>query len=262
MKNSRLENFQKHFVSSLCQDDSYSSLLEDIIPPIRMELEKQALLIYETGYIARLTEALGASYETCWWVLGDKGFFQVCHDFILSQNSRDYNLSHYGQEFPEHLKNHSLCQEFPFLFKLAQFEWFFKEIFHKPNYKAISPETLSNLNAFADFKIKISPSALLFKADYNIYNLWKQKKENPEDKSLKHIEEQTNLLLYKKDCNIYIDEIEEDEFFMLESLKKGYSLGESLERAHTILLPERIHTIFKNMMHRSIITECKNHPCS
>ena len=65
----------------------------------------EAVEVYRGGYPARLTEALGETYEICWRVLGDEAFFAAAHDYIARAPSRTHNLSDYGADFPEFLES-------------------------------------------------------------------------------------------------------------------------------------------------------------
>ncbi|MFX5734457.1 DNA-binding domain-containing protein, partial [Acinetobacter baumannii] len=84
---------------------------------------------YRRGYRARLTEALGETYEAVWRVLGDEEFFSATRSFIAEEPSRSYNLSDYGQRFPDFLSAR-YQQEAGFLGHLAHLEWAFKSCFH------------------------------------------------------------------------------------------------------------------------------------
>ena len=65
----------------------------------------EAVDVYRGGYPARLTDALGETYETCWRVLGDEGFFAAAQTYISRHPSRSHNLSDYGEAFPEFLES-------------------------------------------------------------------------------------------------------------------------------------------------------------
>ena len=76
-----MKKFQKNFVNGVV-NGNLSEYLESKIIPVGSLNQKQVLQVYTNDYYARLTEALGESFEAIWAVLGDEEFFKVCHEYI------------------------------------------------------------------------------------------------------------------------------------------------------------------------------------
>lgn len=125
-----IQNLQTQFADTIVSEKQNEELEALIIPGGSLENPQAALDVYRAGYFARLTESLEETFESLWAVLGDEDFFKICQDYIEKHASNSYNLSDYGQQFPEFLDHHTALESFPFLKDLARFELVFQKIFH------------------------------------------------------------------------------------------------------------------------------------
>ena len=222
-----------------------------------------ALNVYRTGYIVRLTEALGETFEAVWWVMGDDNFFHLIKRFILANPSRVPNLSHYGQEFPEFLVRVAPFPDLPFLGDLARFEWDFQKAFHSSPHSAVSKEMVEESIPHPNIRFEFGPSVHLFESPYSIYSLW-DRRGGEHDGSLPidwQIPQQ--LLLYKKKQQVFVHMLDEPEFTILALLQKGDTLEDSLNQASTRfsnLNQSRVSNLFQLIFHAGIITGLNSEP--
>lgn len=101
-----------------------------------------AVEVYRRAYPARLSEALGETFEACWRVLGDEAFLAACADYAREVPSASADLSDYGRTFPEFLlARHGA--DAPFVADLGRLEWEFKELFHAAPHAGLPPEALA-----------------------------------------------------------------------------------------------------------------------
>ena len=219
-----------------------------------MKSKKRALLVYQDGYRARLTEALGETFEACWWVLGDDTFFALCASFVRAHPSLDYNLNSYGREFPEYLYNHKLSEEIPFLFDLASFEWSFKKLFECKQHTSLKVEEFALINDPNDMKLKFGEAFFLFSSKYSIYKVWQMRKKDQSNCFL-DFDGEENLIFYKQSEKIFSNEVDSEEFSLLKNLKSGYSLAQALDVQKGELNVEKISLIFQKLVKRGLITE-------
>ena len=183
-----------------------SRLVAAIIPGGSLS-SHDSLEIHRSGYIVRLTEALGEIYEAVWWVAGDEDFFRLAKMFILSNPSHTYNLSSYGQEFSKFLQKERPFPDLLFLPDLARFEWMFKNIFHTPQHEPVSPEAIQAITQQGNIRFQFGPSVQIFSAPYAVYNIWKlrgtcQNTIPPDDWN-----HDQHLLLYKRNDQIFVNRI-------------------------------------------------------
>lgn len=235
-----LARLQKRFVDSVLKEGEPAAL-GDIIPGGRLS-PLGAIEVYRKGYVARLTSALGETYEAVWWVLGDRGFFRTCREFIRRHPSGSYNLSDYGPAFPRHLARIPESKQFPFLAELARFEWEFKELFHANDNAPLDPKSLPGPAEAAGLRFDFG-SARLFASPHAVYEVWRRRSEGAEARSLISWDRPARLLLYKRDGEAAVARLEEPEFQLLKKLARGLTLGRALGAARGLDAP-RVSNLF------------------
>ncbi len=191
----------------------------------------EAVEVYRGGYPARLTEALGETYETCWRVLGDEAFFAAARGFIARFPSRTYNLSDYGAEFPDFLESLPVAREAPYLGDLARYAWAFKGLFHAKPHAGLDPAVLA-AKARPDAVLRFGSAVRLLALRHRVYGIFRR--DNDDDTP---IEEEAwkgaqRLILYKKEGNpIYVRELTVPEHAALSALAAGRPLADALAGA-------------------------------
>ena len=251
----QFNRFQSDFVASMVSD--HSQCLKNIIPGGKLNVES-ALQVYRNGYFARLTEALGETYEACWWVLGDERFFEICKDFIKGHPSKVDNLSHYGFEFPEFLKTINEFSNFPFLVDLANFELKFTRLFHQKEGDSLPPQKIVELiEGHTDFKMELNSNYFIFESSFSIYNIWKQRKitlddhskvGQPEESIIPDWNTPQIILATKTSDLIKVTEISQRQKHLMELLCLGRSIGDaviSLNEAEDKIESNEIQKLFQ-----------------
>ncbi len=253
-----LNQYQKLFSQAAYREDHeapHNRLVQAITPGGTLS-SLDALEVYQRGTIVRLTEALGETYEAVWWVAGDEDFFRLAKMFILSHPSHTYNLSSYGQEFSEFLRQERPFPSLPFLPELAQFEWMFKNIFHITQHDAISQETIQRIAEQGNVRFEFGPSVHLFTSPFAVYDIWKLRGACHDGRPPVNWEHEQHLLLYKKQDQIFVNELNTLEYAVLELLLNGTTLEESLDQVASQfpeLQQEQISKLFQVIFHTGII---------
>ncbi|HEX4924641.1 MAG TPA: DNA-binding domain-containing protein, partial [Bdellovibrionales bacterium] len=162
-----MRDLQRDIGAAIREGRVPEELVARLKPGGRLTL-RAALGVYSGGYVARLTEALGETFEAVWWVLGDREFFALAKAFIAGNDSRTYNLSSYGEAFPAYLR-HAGPPSAPFLHDLARFEWLFRESFNEPPPAPFDHAELHLLHERSDVVLKFQKNVRLFSAPYSVY---------------------------------------------------------------------------------------------
>lgn len=249
----RLNFIQEQFVNAIRGCDN--SLSESITPIAQLSTEA-CLNIYRRGYGARLTEALSDTFEATWWVLGDEDFFELCARYIEKTPSHVYDLSDYGADFPEFLSAERQSDEIQFLSDLAKFEWAFKAVFHSANIEKSTNEDL--LNGLSEsLKLTLSPSVVLINSRFSVYEIWKRRATPITELSSVDLTKPENLLLYKKESQVYVQKLDNDEFLLIQSLGQGHSLEGSIDLLvgqNIGISPSRIQEIFATIGQLNVLS--------
>ncbi len=223
-----------------------------IIPAGKLTIN-EALQVYKDGYFARLTEALGQTFEATWRVMGDEDFFQACKKYIQRNPSKFYDLSDYGANLPKFLSKKSKL-----LGDLAQFEWIFKNIFHKnpPKLKNNKPVNLfASLKRAPDIKLTFIDACEIFESKFRVYDLWKLRDQEEADVDWQKIKTPQWLIVYKRETQIYILEISKKTHQILTYLKANKSLTQSVTKSNATT--EEVIALFKQLSETQIISKVK-----
>ena len=260
MSNLTLNQYQQLFSQAAHREDHEAppaGLAQTIMPGGSLS-SADSLEVYRQGHIVRLTEALGETFEAVWWVSGDEDFFRLTKMFILSNPSHTYNLSSYGQEFSEFLRQERPFPDLPFLPFLAEFEWMFKNIFHTRQHQSVSQETIQALTQQGNLRFQFGPSVQIFSFPFAVYDIWKLRSTCHTGKPPDDWQRSQFLLLYKKTDQIFVNELQETEYDILKDLLAGRSIEDALTRALTQfpeISQEQISQLFKVMVHTGIIQQ-------
>jgi len=225
-----LKQYQQLFSQATAKSDQSEvnpRLLERLIPGGTLT-PPDALNVYATGHIVRLTEALGETFEAVWWVCGDEDFFKLAKHYILANPSTTYNLSFFGKEFPIFLDQVLPFPDLPFLGDLARFEWLFKELFHTGQHGSVAPDRIQSLTEDAFTSFRIGQAVRLFTSRYAVYDLWQMRGTSHDGTPPAEWDRSQSLLLYKNHKQIFVKEVGEAEYAILTALRNGESIETAL----------------------------------
>lgn len=229
MSKHSLRLFQEQFVGFINDNVPSDELLDDIRPAGKICDSIKALEVHKIGYIARLTEALGETFEGSWFVMGDELFFSICEEYIRENRSEKYNLSDYGESFPDFLEKSKDLIAIPFIQDMAKFDWIFKELFHTKQHTSAPIVELQRIETEPNMSLEIEDSVRLFRSQFSIYKLWNHRNDTNEENLNINYESPENLLLYKNDNEIFVKELSEIQYDIILSLKSGQPISAILE---------------------------------
>jgi len=197
----------------------------------------QAVEVYRGGYAARLTEALGETYEACWRVLGDEDYFAAARDYIARTPSRSYNLSDYGETFPEFLESRPEAEDAPFLGDLARLCWAFKDLFHAKAHAGLTPAALAAA-AKPSAVLRFGGAVQLLSLRHRVHAIWRR--DRADDTPLEPADwtGSQRLILYKAGGSaVFTRELTGPEHAALSALAEGRPLEDALAGAEGLDAP-------------------------
>jgi len=250
----KLTEVQSLFKSSLLALHT-ASATSDVFRPAGSLTLQEAFAVYHRSYLARLSDALGESFEAVWWVLGDDLFRSVCRDYIHEFPSSSYHLQDYGARFTDFLTRHHDTKEILFLHDLARFEWLIKELGNTPTPQPLPAEQFQDLVKADDFKIHFIEGMSVFESPYAVYDIWRQRKEPAYHFDDINWHRPESLLIYKKQKKIYVQRVEPLEAQVLEDLKEGRSMSEAMAGFSAHLTPDRISAFYQLIAGAGIVED-------
>lgn len=254
MTASRLEILQRRFVRSATFVTD-ADLVASVTGGGKLTAA-QSVAVYRDGYPARLTEALGETFEGCWRVLGDAAFMAAAKDYIARTPSRSYNLSDYGAGFPEFLESRPDAENAPFIGDLARYEWTFMELFHAKPHPVISPAVLA-AQARPDAVLILGSAVKLLSLRHRVYDIWRRDRSDETLLKDSDWEGAERLVLYKKEGNpIFVRLLTAPEHAALTALAAGRPLQDALASAEG-LDAEGAQALFTFIAEAGIVTEAR-----
>jgi hypothetical protein len=214
----RLAELQKRFVAS-----AYGRIDPRLAAAVRgggRLSSADAVGVYRSGYPARLSEALGETFEACWRVLGDADFLAACAEFARKVPSTSHNLSDYGAKFPAFLLG-KFKGEAPYIGELGRLEWEYKELFHKAPHQSLRADLLAK-QAKPDSVLNIGTATALLTLKYSVLNIWKR--DRTDERRIDPAEWNTkqHVILFKHGGNDVKHAIlSRPEVLTLQSLRAG-----------------------------------------
>ena len=235
----QLNQIQSDFIKGLKNFSIDPKFIQGVKPAGKISLD-QAVEIYHQMYFLILLEELNKSYPSVKWVLGEDHFKETCRRFIESQPAVNYNLLSYGREFPDFLSINSSTQKIPFLHDLASFEWLYKETSNQPPASSLDEDEIFKLTLAPDYKLEFIDSLKIFTSPYSVFEIWHRRDEPPYMFNLMDWLRQDSLLLYKREKQTEVIQIQDVEAEILISLMNGLSMKEALADYSGRLTPDKI----------------------
>ncbi|MCW7488519.1 putative DNA-binding domain-containing protein [Leptospira meyeri] len=247
MKLSELQNLYSNSILSNVD----SPFQNQIMACGNLSLE-EVTSVYKQAYIYRLKEVMYDNFESVLYVLGEQSFELIIENYIEKNHHLSYDLSNYGKSFPDFLTKS--FPELPFLRNLAEFEIHFSECFHKKDNQSFDFSSIRNQEELENSVFEFSDSTKLIQNQFAIYSIWKNRKSSspPDLSNLNHSEQ---LLLYKRNSNLYVLLLEPVEFFFIDLLQKGKSIVVALEKISSRfeLSPEIVSDLFGKISNSGIV---------
>lgn len=142
--------------------------------------------IYANMYFYRLHDVLADDFPTLRATVGGPHFHNLVTEYLRAHPSRHFSLRYAGEAFPAFVRQHALCQRWPWLGDLAALEWAVVDAFDAADASTIGPEELARLPpaAWGRQQLVWSPSLRVLHCAYPVQVAWQQQQE---DEPLSHI---------------------------------------------------------------------------
>lgn len=222
---SQLEILQQLFTASAV-GEADSALVGRIKGGSRLS-SAEAVAVYHDGYSARMSEALGETFEACWRVLGDEEFLDACKKYCRSVPSKSHNLSDYGESFPSFLLNRFQAHA-PFIGDLARLEWAYKDLFHARPHTPLTAEQLS-VAVKPNSVLLFGHAVLSLSFSFSVVDIWRRDRSDATPLNRSDWEGPQCALLYKSGgAHVFSRVLAAPEASVISALLNGIPLDSTL----------------------------------
>jgi hypothetical protein len=205
----------------------------DLVAPVAGPQAARRIEVYAEGFLARLEDALGATYEAVVRVLGPRRQRTLVRRYAAAHPPRHYDLARAGDRLPEHLEVDPLAAELPFLPDLARLERAAAAAFHA---EVASPVTAAELAALdpdrlARARLVLQEHVTGLRSAWPVRSLRDLRGVPDEAVSLPVVGCPEDAIVHRAGLDVVVREPEPGELACLEALRVGAPFGEALERA-------------------------------
>ena len=189
----------------------------------------ERIAIYRRMFYLRMTDAMEIDYPGVLHALGRESFRRlIANDYIERYPSQSYSLNHLGRSFPTFLAESGMAHA-SFLSDLARLELTISDLMdEREPTETISP-SLEDVppGLWEGVRIHFIPALGLLSSAYPVDQYLSDLKNN-QGPSIPTDPEQSWTMVYRRDFEMNFEPISKDEYDLLSSLTKGWTIGDSL----------------------------------
>lgn len=207
--------------------------LQKHFPHYSEEEFEARLSIYKNNYYASLIEAMEASFETVYKLVGEDFFKALCKAYLQAHPPQNPIVILLGENFPGFITSFPHTQQIPYLADVAKLDWARQVCHHAPSQASVEPSIFSRLSPTELMEKIITPRAdiQLIRSAFPIYSIWEMNHSAQSPHKEIDLGQSQQLLLIRNDEAVEMYCTDLTFFNLLKKLANQISLGEALENA-------------------------------
>lgn len=189
------------------------------------------LQIYSNAYRYRLIDALASNYPILQKYIGDELFQELTFLYMDAYPSTFRSIRWFGDQLEFFLRENDQYSEYPYLAELAKLEWYMTLTFDAPNCELIDIETVMQVTPddWSMMQFVLHPSVYILEFQWNVIQIWQNiSRDDSPPEPIKN-EIPIPYIFWRKDLINQYCSLPPDEYYAIDSMKKGYTFGEICE---------------------------------
>lgn len=250
-----LHDIHQQFITAMYQS---SVAAEKFIKPSTILSANERLAIYRGSVRGGLLQALGNIYPVLKQLLGDHAFEGLSRRYIEQHRSSSANIADYGDNFPEFIRFFKPLSEYPYMADVALLEWAWHQVFNEADSGLLNLEQLSRLTPDQHLTLKFSrpKASRLIQSPWPIKPIWDaNQNSHSAQESIKLIQQNNFLLVWRKDYEMRIDNLNEAQWSFLNAIDQTTHFSGAIEQFLTSFPDENVSEIFSSAITQGWITE-------
>ena len=197
---------------------------------------ERLLSIYRNNINSSLAAALSDTHPSVAALVGDEYFIELAKQYLREYPPRQPNLHAFGDCFDQFLVQHAVVAQLPYLSDIARLDWAWHCAFHATDATPLEDEKIAlvPVEEYARLRFQCVPSVVLIASDFPIYSIrefCRDAQANPEASQFDMGDAGERVLVYRTNWRVSMRSLPVAEWAFLNSLKAGYTLGDSIECA-------------------------------
>ena len=229
---SQLHKFQQNFHAAISGAPCIKSL-EAIIKMNGFSAQRR-LNVYKNNFEHSLASALKSTYPAISALIGEQLFNAWANQYVKQYPSTTGNLHHYGNNFSSFIRDNIDSKDLPYLADIAEFEWFYHEVFHEVDAEEITIEALSNVdpNHFNNIVFILHPASRQLHSSFPLIDIWRLG-NNLSTEQVDLDSGGVSLLIARRSLVIEFQKLDQGDSWFLQLLTEGKPLGEIVDTIST-----------------------------
>ncbi len=144
----RLNEIQEQFKDLMLDDPALLEAVPDDFASVFEEGDialAERLKVYRSNIVGGITDNFAKTFPLLDKLVGEDFLKQMVRAFVMKHPPSAGCLNHYGEEFPDFIRNYEPAQELPYLPDMAALELALNTAYNAPDDEALSADSLSAL---------------------------------------------------------------------------------------------------------------------
>jgi hypothetical protein len=191
------------------------------------------LRIYRNNSAAFFAGALARTYPVLRKRVGAEYFVQLAHEHRQRHPSRVGDLHHVGRHFPAWVAARHADSDFAWLGDLARLEWACEEALVAEHREPATLAALATVpgDELAALRFRLQPSVRVLASAHPVWSVWRANQGDEAGAPVDPAIGAEHVVLLCNDDGLVVRKLPAAEWFFVEALAGGASLGEAFERA-------------------------------
>jgi hypothetical protein len=226
-----LERLQLRFAAALREPAEADALIDEVLGD---GLEPGARLrIYRNNAAAFFEGALARTYPVLHKRVGEDYFTQLAREYRQQHPSRFGDLHYIGRDFPGWIGSRHAGSDLAWLGELARLEWACEEALVAAQDQPATIDTLASVpgDALGGLRFRLQPSVRRLASLYPVWSVWRANQGDDAGAPVDPAIGAEHVVLHCAAEGLLLRKLPPAEWFFVDALAGGATLGEAFERA-------------------------------
>ena len=208
----------------------------------------ERLDIYRNNMLVGLSKALSSAYPVIERLVGADFFRYAAHRFIHQYPSRSGDLHNFGGEFADFLQSFEATAKLAYLPDVARLELAYHQVYSAADHSPLDTQALATVppERYEELHFQLHPASRLIQSRFPLDAIWQVNQTDYQgDQTVDLNSGGVTLLVIRRDLEITINPLSQEEFAFLHALAKGNDFATACEQTLAVNADSDVAAIFQ-----------------
>ena len=189
---------------------------------------QRCLAIYTGSITETLAKSLALSFPVCQRLVGELAFRGFAYQFVKQQDLTVANLLYYHPEFITFIAQHPRLVDHCYLADVCRLEWAWQQAYYAAQANVMDFSVLAHMSVDQQSQLifQLPAHATLLKSAYPIKRIFEVNQAGYQGDQTVHLDEGgVHLLIWRQDCLVRVDVVDELIWHCLHDVSRGLCLA-------------------------------------